>query len=213
MPTEELRKTGEWYKGRRDCLLRDACLPEEETYPLMLSKGALGACTTWVSLLPPASPYSVHRRRQNHSTNPQAHQLFSSRPQQEHKAPWRLRHAARMPHGVTSSQAQDPGSVSPLQRGRSRVRTLRGRRGVGRQEGALRTSLGAAGSRAAAGPGQAESRQGRSTAVYWQHERRRRRRRARCRPWDSSSSGGGPGAAPGLCQRLALGDLQEQGVP
>lgn len=99
------------------------------TPSLTLSKGALGACTTRVSLLPPASPYSVHRRRQNHPANPQAHQLFSSRPQQEHKAPRRLRHAARMPHRITSSQARDPGSVSPLQRGRSRARTPRGRRG------------------------------------------------------------------------------------
>lgn len=66
-----------------------------------------------------------------------------------------------------------------------------------------------AGSRASRGPApgrHAESRQGRSTAVYWQHEQRRRRwRRA-----PSGVRGGGAGAAPGLCQRLPFGNLREK---
>lgn len=65
---------------------------------------------------------------------------------------------------------------------------------------------------------QAESRQGRSTAVYWQHKQRRRRwwwRRqapSRVRGGGAPAGWGGPGAAPGLCQRLALGDLPGRGT-
>lgn len=86
--------------------------------------------------------------------------------------------------------------------------------GSGGWKSRLWTSRTVAGSRASRGPApgrHAESRQGRSTAVYWQHEQRRRRwRRAPSRVSGGGAPAAGAGAAPGLCQRLPLGDLREK---
>lgn len=57
---------------------------------------------------------------------------------------------------------------------------------------------------------QAESRQGRSTVVYWQHKQRRRWRRRQAPSRAAVLRWGRNRGHPGLCQRLTLGDLREE---
>lgn len=171
------------------------------TSSLMLSKGALGAtCTTRVSLLPPASPYSVHRRRLSHPANPQDHQLFLRTPAgaqstSEAEARWPdasrshqqpgLRRRERLPSAKGRIESPDPagpegwagrraGSGHPLGWQAAAQQPVPGRQRAGRA-GAQRfignTSGGGGG-----GPGA-----GRGTAVL-------QRRGARGRPRPMSAS-------------------------
>lgn len=146
---------------------------------------------------------------------------FLLRPQQEHKAPQRaVRHLPELTAARPAAPGAHPLPSEPPCAGRNAARTLRVRRTEGQaldiQDGGREPGVSWPGPRQAGR--QAESRQGRSTAVYWQHKQRRRRwwwRRqapSRVRGGGAPAGWGGPGAAPGLCQRLALGDLPGRGT-